>query len=163
MFAFLAGTIVVLAGCLKNDTPTYDCSPVTSTAPASEVAALKTYLDTNGIVATQDSRGFFYTIDSSASTAAGHPTRCSAISVSYIGKLTNGAIFDSTTSPTRPASFNLSGVILGWQEAIPLMKTNSVMRLYLPPSLGYGASSNGPIPGNSILVFEDIRLQAFAN
>jgi FKBP-type peptidyl-prolyl cis-trans isomerase FkpA len=162
MFAFLAGTIVVLAGCLKdNNTPGCDGSPVTATAPASEIATLKTYLETKGITATQDSRGFFYTIDSSASTTTEHPTRCSFITASYVGKLANDTIFDSAPEAT-PASFNLSGTILGWQEAIPLMKLNSTMKLYLPPSLGYGSTGRGTIPPNAILVFENVKLLAVA-
>lgn len=159
---FLAVIIIAIAflasGCLKNnDTPA--CTPLTITAPSNEVAALKTYLDTNHINVQQDSRGFFYKIDSSASTAAGHPTACSDVSVTYTGKFLNGQVFDQSGENT-PVSFNLSGVIAGWQEAIPLMKTNSTMVLYLPPSLAYGASGYQTIPGNSYLMFT-VKLLAF--
>ncbi len=160
MFALFAGTIVVLAGCLKNDNPTNSsCTPLTTAAPASEIASLKTYLDSNHIIATQDSRGFFYTIDSSASTTPGYPLRCSDVSVAYVGKLTNGTTFDSASAAT-PVSFNLTYVITGWQEAIPLMKKNATMNLYLPPSLAYGNKANGTIPANSNLIF-NIKLLAF--
>jgi FKBP-type peptidyl-prolyl cis-trans isomerase FkpA len=153
---------VIVAGissCLKNDNTTPTCTPLTVTAPASEVATLKAYLDSNGIVATQDSRGFFYTMDDSGSTDTLHPTACSDVSVTYTGTFQNGTVFDSTGA-NSPITFNLSRVIAGWQEALPLMKGKATMNLYLPPSLAYGASDYNGIPGNSYLTFK-IKLFAF--
>jgi FKBP-type peptidyl-prolyl cis-trans isomerase FkpA len=148
-----------ISSCLKNETTQPACLPLTVTAPASEVATLKAYLDSNGIVAFQDSRGFFYTIDASGSTDTLHPTPCSDVSVTYTGTYPNGIAFDSTGANT-PISFNLSGTITGWQEALPLMKKNATMNLYLPPSLAYGPSDYHGIPGNSYLFFK-IKLFAF--
>ena len=161
MFALFAGLVVVMAGCLKDNTSTRDCSSPTTTAPATEIASVKAYLDSIGVTASQDSRGFFYTIDSSASTVAGHPTGCSDVSVTYVGKFTNGIGFDSSGA-TTPVSFGLYGnLITGWKEAIPLMKANSTMNLYLPPSLAYGATGYpGAIPANAILIF-NIKLLGF--
>lgn len=152
--------MIGMSSCLKSGgsvTPT--CSPVTITAPAAEVAVLKAYIDSNHISATQDSRGFFYVIDSSTGTGSARPTICSAVSTTYIGTYLDGKIFD-TTSIRNPASFTLSGVITGWGEALPLMRLNESMTLYVPPSLAYGATGYGPIPGNSYLHFQ-IRLLGF--
>lgn len=149
-----------ISSCIKNGTARPACSPLTKTAPASEVAVLKGYIDSNHIVATQDSRGFFYSIDSSASTDTAHPTTCSNVSVTYTGTFLNGTVFDSTGAD-RPVSFYLSGdIITGWKEAVPLMKAKANMILYLPPSLAYGASGYSTIPGNSYLIY-NIRLLAF--
>lgn len=159
VFAFVIMGICI-SSCIKNDTPLRSCPPLTVTAPNSEVAFLNTYIDSNHIVATQDSRGFFYSIDFPASTDTAHPVTCSDISVTYTGTFLNGTVFDSTGAD-RPASFNLSGnIINGWKEAVPLMKTNAQMTLYLPPSLAYGASGYSTIPGNSYLIFK-IKLLAF--
>lgn len=159
--AFVFAGILIVSGCLKTPHPAQQtCSPVTVTAPASEVTALKAFLDSSHIAATADSRGFFYTIDSSAAASVtGHPTTCSDISVVYTGTFLNGKAFDSSGAST-PISLNLSSVILGWQESIPLMRSNAVMTLYLPPSLAYGASGKGPIPASSNLIFY-IKLLAF--
>ena len=161
IFAILILSVISagISSCLKNDTTKPACSPLTIAAPSSEVATLKAYLDSSGIVATQDSRGFFYTLDASGSTDTLHPTTCSDLSVTYTGTFLNGTAFDSTGANT-PASFNLSGTIAGWQEALPLMKKDAIMNLYLPPSLAYGASAYKGIPGNSYLIFK-IKLLGF--
>lgn len=147
--AFFALTIIGLS-CKKD---TQDCGTVNTTAPASEVEALRQYLDTNNITATEDPRGFFYIIQNAGS--GNKPTICNAVQVGYTGKLTNGTVFDSSAG----VSFYLSGLIPGWQEGIPLIAPGGSITLYLPPSLGYGGAAVGSIPANSILIF-DISLQA---
>ncbi len=142
VFIFLS--VIAFASCKKNSGN--NCSPVTITAPASEVETLRTYLSDSGITATEDSRGFFYTINNAGSTK---PTVCNAVTVSYVGKLSNGIQFDASDN----ATFDLSSLIVGWQEGIPLIGTGGSITLYLPPSLGYGSAAAGSIPGNSILVF----------
>lgn len=125
-----------------------DCSTPTKTAPASEVLALEAYLTTNGITATKDQHGFYYTINVPGGTSK--PTLCSTISVKYTGRLTNGSIFDSSTG----ATFELNKLIVGWQQGIPYIGKGGKITLYLPPSLGYGSQASGSIPANSILIFE---------
>ncbi len=143
---YLIATIFLigLAGCKKDDPK---CPEVSVTAPAAEVQTLKAYIQANNITATEDPRGFFYTIDSLGSGSK--PTACSAVSVDYVGKLTNGTVFDSGDD----VSFYLSELILGWQEGIPLVAPGGKITLYLPPSLAYGPNANGSIPANSNLIF----------
>lgn len=137
-------TSVALVSCSKKDK---NCPAVNISAPLNEVASLRQYIDTNSIAATEDSRGFFYTITKAGSGEKPNP--CSSVLVNYVGKLTNGTIFDQAND----ASFPLGGLITGWQEGIPLIATGGSIVLYLPPSLAYGPAASGPIPANSILVF----------
>src|SRR5580765_7060066 len=137
-------SVIAFASCKKDDNR--DCSPVTITAPSSEVETLRAYLTSNSITATEDSRGFFYTINPAGSTK---PTVCNTVTVNYAGKLTNGTQFDAANNVT----FQLSRLIVGWQEGIPLIGTGGSITLYLPPSLGYGSVDYGDIPANSILIF----------
>jgi FKBP-type peptidyl-prolyl cis-trans isomerase FkpA len=159
--ALLLVVVFSISSCIKNETtpPTTTCTPLTVTAPSGEVANLKAYLDSVGIVATQDYRGFFYSFDTTGSTDTLHPTACSNVGVTYRGTFLNGTVFDSTGT-NNPIAINISGTIAGWQEAIPLMKNNAVMNLYLPPSLAYGSADYQSIPANSYLIFK-IKLWGF--
>jgi FKBP-type peptidyl-prolyl cis-trans isomerase FkpA len=137
-------SVMAVVSCKKKD----NCPETTATAPASEVTTLRNYIQSNNINATEDPRGFFYTIDAAGSGSK--PNTCSAVTVAYVGKLTNGTTFDSNTN----ASFYLSGLITGWQEGIPLIAPGGSITLYLPPSLAYGSQAQQGIPANSILVFK---------
>jgi FKBP-type peptidyl-prolyl cis-trans isomerase FkpA len=140
---------VFMFSCKKEDT----CPEITTTAPAAEVTALKTYLSGGGIAATEDPRGFFYTITTQGTGKK--PNACSPVSVDYVGKLTNGTQFDANNN----ISFSLSQLILGWRLGIPLLNEGGSITLYLPPTFGYGASTAGSIPPNSILIFT-VKLNA---
>ena len=82
------------------------------------------------------------------------PSKTDKVTVDYEGKLVDGTVFDSSYSRGQSASFPVNGVIAGWQEALPLMKTGSTWMLYIPPSLAYGATGAGPIGPNETLVFK---------
>jgi FKBP-type peptidyl-prolyl cis-trans isomerase FkpA len=86
----------------------------------------------------------------------------SVLTVNYTGWLYNasqpdqkGLQFSSSVGGT-PFTFTLGAgeVIGGWDQGVPGMKVGGLRRLVIPPSLGYGASRNGPIPPNATLVFE---------
>ena len=141
---------VFMFSCKKEDN---NCPEITVKAPDAEIAALRAYIAGANITATEDPRGFFYTIDIPGN--GNKPTVCSRVSVDYTGKLTNGTQFDSGTN----ASFYLSQLIPGWQVGIPLLNAGGTITLYLPPSFGYGNVANGSIPANSIIVFT-VKLNA---
>ena len=128
---------------------TYDSCAIK--APASEIQNVQNYLSTNSISAIQHCSGLFYSVEIPGSGTT--PLACSNVTVKYVGKLTNGTVFDQTPG-TNVASFYLSRVIRGWTNGVPLLKQGGRIHLYIPPSLGYGNQSNGTIPANSILIFD---------
>ncbi|TFK44817.1 hypothetical protein BDQ12DRAFT_673624 [Crucibulum laeve] len=77
------------------------------------------------------------------------------VSMRYIGKLTNGKVFDSNTKG-KPFTFHLGRgeVIKGWDEGILGMQVGGERKLTLPPAMGYGKRGTDGIPGNSTLIFE---------
>jgi FKBP-type peptidyl-prolyl cis-trans isomerase FkpA len=155
LFAVLV--IGSLTGCLKSGSSSYTCTydPCSLKAPATEIQAVKDYLAANNITATQHCSGLFYSVDDPGSGSS--PVVCNNIYFSYVGKLTNGNVFDSTSSPI---AYNLSQLITGFKNGIPLVKKGGRIHLYIPPTLGYGSTSSSSIPANSILVF-DVTLVDF--
>lgn len=149
---FCFAIILLFLSCNKNDTNNSSCNydACGHVAPASEIASVQSYLTANNIVATQHCSGLFYAIDQPGTGNA--PTVCNTVVINYEGRLTNGTVFDKTTN--APATFALSLLITGFKNGIPLIKTGGKIRLYIPPSLGYG--SNPPpnsVPPNSVLIF----------
>ena len=96
----------------------------------------------------------------------------SVVSVLYIGKLSDGTVFDSSemhkdpkTGQVPPLTFQLGaqGLIAGFQIGVNGMKEGGERLLAVPPEFGYGAqdvkdqAGKVIIPANSTLVF-DVKL-----
>ncbi|HET9731757.1 MAG TPA: FKBP-type peptidyl-prolyl cis-trans isomerase [Acidimicrobiales bacterium] len=76
------------------------------------------------------------------------------VTVQYVGALWSGKVFDASWTDQGPATFQLSGVIPGFKDAIIGMKVGGRREIVIPPALGYGSSGQPPtIPGNATLVF----------
>ncbi|MFC4949582.1 FKBP-type peptidyl-prolyl cis-trans isomerase [Pseudonocardia sp. GCM10023141] len=77
------------------------------------------------------------------------------VDVRYTGTLyTDGSVFDSSWSRgSDPISFPLNRVVKGFSQGIAGMQAGGRRVLVIPPALGYGDQTNGPIPGGSTLVF----------
>jgi FKBP-type peptidyl-prolyl cis-trans isomerase FklB len=83
------------------------------------------------------------------------PTAQSTVKVDYVGTLIDGKEFDSSIKRKQPATFPVSNVIPGWTEALQLMPVGSKFKLYIPSSIGYGATGAGDvIKPYSTLIFE---------
>ncbi|HYC29429.1 MAG TPA: FKBP-type peptidyl-prolyl cis-trans isomerase [Chitinophagaceae bacterium] len=144
---------MMFSGCLKSDKgcPYKESDAV---APASEQQSVEAYLSANGITAVKHSSGLYYQVVDAGSGKV--PQLCSSVSVGYSGKLTNGTTFDQQNLIT----FDLGRVIVGWQKGLPLIQKGGHIKLYIPPTLGYGAydikNNSGAvvIPANSILIFD---------
>ena len=80
--------------------------------------------------------------------------------VFYRGWLTNGDKFDESHAGSdgklTPFIFTLGAhqVIPGWEQALAGMKVGGVRLIVVPPLVGYGATGQGSIPPNSVLVFQ---------
>jgi FKBP-type peptidyl-prolyl cis-trans isomerase FkpA len=59
-------------------------------------------------------------------------------------------------APAGPITFVVgSGTLIpGFDQGVRGMKVGGRRRIYVPPSMAYGASGSGPIPPNASIVFE---------
>ena len=78
------------------------------------------------------------------------------VSIHYLGWLANGTQFDANQPGANPFQFTVGAgqVIPGFDEGVRGMALGGRRQLIIPPSLGYGSTASGPIPANSILVFQ---------
>ena len=83
------------------------------------------------------------------------PTATDNVKCTYHGTLIDGTVFDSSIERGDTASFNVSGVIAGWTEALQMMPVGSKYKLFVPANLAYGERAVGDkILPNSTLIFE---------
>ncbi|XP_072038641.1 uncharacterized protein [Amphiura filiformis] len=76
--------------------------------------------------------------------------------VYYRGKLeSNNKQFDACVSgPAFDFRLGKGEVIKGWDTGVAGMRMGGKRVITVPPSQGYGSQREGPIPGNSTLIFE---------
>ena len=83
------------------------------------------------------------------------PKSNDTVTAHYRGTLINGTEFDSSYKRGQPVSFQVSGVIPGWTEALQLMEVGAKWQLFIPSNLAYGEQGAGrDIGPNATLIFE---------
>lgn len=121
-----------------------------NTAAAKEFLAKNTH--EKGILTTAS--GLQYKVMTAGDPKAAAINSTDEVTVNYKGKLLDGSEFDSSYVRGQPATFPISGIIQGWQEALVMMKPGAKWQLFVPPELGYGGNPKPGIPGGSLLIFE---------
>jgi FKBP-type peptidyl-prolyl cis-trans isomerase FkpA len=148
---FVVAGIIVFFGCNKNLPDVTACSPL---PPSADSAALLKYAHDSSIKVTEDSGIYYQIIDSGNST---RPIISSNITVNYVGRLiATGAIFDSASNSNLNGA-RVSGLITGWQIALPKIGVGGHIVMLIPSAYGYGCTGYGPVPENAPLYF-DVRL-----
>ncbi|PHN06492.1 FKBP-type peptidyl-prolyl cis-trans isomerase [Flavilitoribacter nigricans] len=113
---------------------------------------IEEYVAATGLNTQVDPSGLYYVIEEPGTGI--QPNISDDVEVRYKGYLLDGTVFDQTTGD-KTVVFNLGGLILGWQIAIPLLKEGGKGTFIHPSALAYGRRSAGPLIGpNEVLVFE---------
>lgn len=125
---------------------------------AINVTAGKEYLEANakkeGVVVTKS--GLQY-----KEVTAGEgkiPTASDKVKVHYKGTLIDGTEFDSSYTRGTPATFQVTGVIKGWVEALQLMNVGDKFELTIPSELAYGKRGSGAKIGADATLLFDVEL-----
>ena len=71
-------------------------------------------------------------------------------------KWSDGSILESSWSSGTPSTFELSGLIQGWQQGLPGAKVGGRRLLVIPPALGYGAMAGHPLEKDTLIFAVDI-------
>jgi len=87
-----------------------------------------------------------------------NPTSADLIMLNYVGKLSNGTVFDQN----KNVVMQLQGTIPGFAKALAQTQKGGKYVVKIPAKLAYGDKATGPIPANSDLVF-DIEVIDFRN
>lgn len=117
-------------------------------APDPAAAFLSTNRSASGVVETAS--GLQYKVLTPGQDEA-KPTDQDVALVNYEGRLVDGTSFDKSTQPTP---MPITGVVPGFAEGLKLMPRGAKYRFWIKPALGYGSEAQGPIPANSVLVFD---------
>jgi FKBP-type peptidyl-prolyl cis-trans isomerase FkpA len=132
---------VLAAACSgSGDTP--------ATAPTIEQTTFASSLGIDLTTFTRTATGLYYkdlNVGTGTQVATGQN-----VTTNYVGWLTNGTQFDAGSIQFI---FGAGQVVAGWDQGLGGMKVGGARMLIVPPSLGYGASGRGNVPGNSIMVF----------
>ena len=79
------------------------------------------------------------------------PTLSDTVTVHYRGTQIDGSEFDSSYRRKEPATFPLTNVIPGWQEALQLMREGGRWQLFIPADLAFG--ERGPL-AERVVIYE---------
>ena len=81
------------------------------------------------------------------------PTIDSKVRCHYHGTNIYGEVFDSSVDRGKPADFQISKLIKGWQEVMPLLKVGA--KIVIPPDAAYGDQQiSKEIGPHSTLIFD---------
>jgi FKBP-type peptidyl-prolyl cis-trans isomerase len=81
------------------------------------------------------------------------PTAADRVMVHYVGRFSDGSVFDSSVARGEAATFPLNRVIRGWTEGLQLMSVGERFEFAIPATLAYG-TGRGPIPNGAALFFK---------
>jgi FKBP-type peptidyl-prolyl cis-trans isomerase len=87
-----------------------------------------------------------------------YPKAGQRISIQFSGRLLNGKVFEHTF-PEDPHHVDLvdpcpSWLMPGWNEGLRKINKGGKIRLYIPPSLGYGEAGDNGAPPYSTLIYD---------
>lgn len=71
----------------------------------------------------------------------------------YKGSFLDGHVFQ-LIGKDEPLTYQVKELIVGWQDALMLLKEHGSIQIIIPPQLGYGDENTPMIPPNSVLKYE---------
>jgi FKBP-type peptidyl-prolyl cis-trans isomerase len=142
----------LLAACVSDEKIT---APRVNPAVAIESTTFAPALNVNLGQMTKASQGYYFgdeRVGTGAVVAQGD-----SVTFDYKAYLANGTLFDTSLQSGRvPLGVRLGAgrLITGVELGLVGTRVGGIRRLIMPATLGYGSEDYGPIPGNSVLIFD---------
>ncbi len=98
--------------------------------------------------------GLEYRVISDGDLLRATPRTADQVTVRYRASLLDGTTFDSSDAHAEAATFKMTSMLKGWQEALLKMHPGSKWQLWVPPELAYDAHSPPGIPPGALILYE---------
>jgi FKBP-type peptidyl-prolyl cis-trans isomerase FkpA len=128
------------------------CSTYSEKDLASFDRQIQNYTDSAGIAMERTENGLYYSIieEGKGENYIGYKDQ---VTFYYKGSFLNGNTFQAI-SENDPLKFTVNQLIIGWQDALMMLKKGGSIQIIVPPQLGYADRRSDVIPANTILIYE---------
>lgn len=113
---------------------------------------IQAYLDSTGINMERTEEGLYYSI-----LEEGHGEKRinykDQVTFAYKGSFLTGNTFQ-VIGREEPLKYKVNQLIIGWQDALMMLKEGGRIHIIIPPQLGYATKKTDIIPANTILMYE---------
>lgn len=82
------------------------------------------------------------------------PKESDRVVINFIGMSTDGKEFENTYKSGHAETVFVNRMIMGWREALLMMKSGSKYRLFVPANLAFGTTGAGAVAPNAALIFD---------
>lgn len=113
---------------------------------------IQSYIDSTGVSMERTEDGLYYKIikEGEGDRLIGYNDQ---VTFSYKASFFKGKTFQ-IIGKEDPLKYKVNQLILGWQDALMLLKEGGEIHIIIPPQLAYADNKTGLIPANTIIMYD---------
>lgn len=113
---------------------------------------IQSHLDSTGLKMERTEEGLYYSIIEEGEGEE-YIAYKDNVTFYYKGSFLTGNTFQAIDK-NDPLSFTVSQLIIGWQDALMMLKKGGSIHIIIPPQMGYADQRSDVIPANTILEYK---------